>query len=965
MEFARPGRDETLLTAPTVAAGPFGADQSEESVDRDDLVFERLMRWEAAYLRGEDPAPESICRDDPALVGILGEWIAKRKKLYGLIGLRETADSIAADRDLLPVIPGHELIREIGRGGMGVVYLARDRRLGRIVAIKTIAQARLATPDQINRFLLEARAVARLRHPNIIAIHAIGEDPSCPYLSLEFVEGTNLAQRLADRPMASLEAAVLLESLARAIHAVHEEGIVHRDLKPSNVLLTALGEPKIADFGLAKLKDGGAGRTLSEQVLGTPSYMAPEQALGRSKQAGPSADVYALGAILYQALAGRPPFLGESAIETLKLVVSTEPVPPRRQRPDVPRDLETICLRCLEKEPARRYAGAAALAEDLRRFREGRPIAARPVGPLGRVFRWSRRNKTLAVTAATLTLTFVFGTPVLLALWLRARADHALAMTERNRARIERDHAERSRDRAIGAVQVLLETESDEMLSEEMRPYRKRMIDAGLRESLALVRELDGDPRAELEVIRAYSGLAQIQSEAGERAAAVGSLRKSIALAERVAARDPRSVRSRGILATVLHRASTLLPEPAERRSTVRRSTEILETLIDDDSGGDRRTWLRLLAMNHYNDGHYLFGVGRGGEAVIAFRAARRAYEALLGESVPEPNELFLAAKNLLYLCRAYGERFDDSMEAGEAALAILRKLVAEHPESFAYAIQLCLALEEIGLKGVAAAKWELAIRGFEGARQMLKLQAEKWGKMVSRAATIQESLANADYNLWCAYDSDPPRYAGPLRELTRELFEICEKLSLLQLPSWNLRIAHAQACLTQAGYRQDDGLPPDLGLLLKAERLWEGIHREGPTHLETRRDLVIVRRAIALALEERGQIDEAVERRRRSLTTARGYPELFFELAAGYAKGAALVGRVPTKLDAGQLESRRARLTAEAIAMLRESAADGFHDARRLRTEPALEPFQSLPEVALMVLDLEFPADPFAAALR
>jgi hypothetical protein len=304
-------------------------------------------------------------------------------------------------------------------------------------------------------------------------------------------------------------------------------------------------------------------------------------------------------------------------------------------------------------------------------------------------------------------------------------------------------------------------------------------------------------------------------------------------------------------------------------------------------------------------------------------------------------------------------------MEAGEAALAILRKLVAEHPESFAYAIQLCLALEEIGLKGVAAAKWELAIRGFEGARQMLKLQAEKWGKMVSRAATIQESLANADYNLWCAYDSDPPRYAGPLRELTRELFEICEKLSLLQLPSWNLRIAHAQACLTQAGYRQDDGLPPDLGLLLKAEGLWEGIHREGPTHLETRRDLVIVRRAIALALEERGQIDEAVERRRRSLTTARGYPELFFELAAGYAKGAALVGRVPTKLDAGQLESRRARLTAEAIAMLRESAADGFHDARRLRTEPALEPFQSLPEVALMVLDLEFPADPFAAALR
>jgi len=164
MESARPGPDETLLTPPTVAGGLFGADQSDESVDGDDLVFERLMRWETAYLRGEDPAPESICRDEPALVEILGDWIAKRKKLYGLIGLRELADGVGADRDSLPDIPGHELIREIGRGGMGVVYLARDRRLGRIVAIKTIAQARLATADQINRFLLEARAVAPSEH---------------------------------------------------------------------------------------------------------------------------------------------------------------------------------------------------------------------------------------------------------------------------------------------------------------------------------------------------------------------------------------------------------------------------------------------------------------------------------------------------------------------------------------------------------------------------------------------------------------------------------------------------------------------------------------------------------------------------------------------------------------------------------------------------------------------------------
>ncbi len=434
MDCGRSDRDLPLVPAfTTMVAGP-GADESDDGVDQDDVLIDRLMRWDTAYLGGEDLAPESICPDEPALAAMVRAQIARRKKLYGLIGLGEAPGYQGPDAGRFPEIPGHEVLRELGRGGMGVVYLARDQRLGRVVAIKTIAEARLATPGQLNRFFLKARAVARLRHPNIIAIHAIGEDPGQPYLSLEFVDGASLAERLADRPIAPLDAALLLESLARAVQAVHEQGIVHRDLKPSNVLLTAQGVPKIADFGLAKLKDGEAGRTLAEQVLGTPSFMAPEQADGHSRDAGPAADVYALGAILYQALTGRPPFLGESAMETLRLVTSTDPVPPRRQRPGVPRDLETICLYCLEKEPARRYPTAAALADDLHRFRVGLSIAARPVGPAGRTWRWGRRNKMLALTAAALTLTFVLGTPALFGLWLRARADHVLAMAERNRA---------------------------------------------------------------------------------------------------------------------------------------------------------------------------------------------------------------------------------------------------------------------------------------------------------------------------------------------------------------------------------------------------------------------------------------------------------------------------------------------------------------------------------------------------
>ncbi len=434
----------------------------------------------------------------------------------------------------LPAFDGYEIIDELGRGGdgdrlQGARPTARpdrgdqaDRRVG------------LRQPAQLQRFLAEAELVARLRHANIVAIHAIGQQGGRPFFSLEFAEGGNLAQRLARGPITGRQAAELVETLARAVGAAHLAGIIHRDLKPSNVLLTADDIPKISDFGLAKLLDDESVRTLSGEVLGTPSYMAPEQAEGHPRAVGPAADIYALGAILYQALLGRPPFLGASAIETLKLVATAEVVPPRRQRPEVPRDLETICLKCLEKEPGRRYAGAAALADDLRRFLDGRPIAARPVGAIGRLWRWGRRNPTLAGTTAALVLAFALGTPTLLGLWLRARADHS-------RAETERDRAELSRDRAISAVGLLLRNDNAIMLSEELRPYRKALIDSGMKESLALVQDLEGDPRAESQLVEAYMALAKVQHDGGDAAGATNTIGKGVALAETLLARDPSS----------------------------------------------------------------------------------------------------------------------------------------------------------------------------------------------------------------------------------------------------------------------------------------------------------------------------------------------------------------------------------------------------------------------------------------
>jgi serine/threonine protein kinase len=276
-------------------------------------------------------------------------------------------------------VAGYEILEELGRGGMGVVYKARQVRLNRVVALKMILAGAHAGQEERARFFTEAEAVARLQHPNIVQIHEIGEQGDCPFFSLEFVDGGSLAAKMAGTAQPPRDAARLVETLARTMHYAHQKGIIHRDLKPANILLTAEGLPKITDFGLAKQLDRRDQRqTGSGQVLGTPAYMAPEQAGGKPRAVGPVTDVYALGAILYELLTGQPPFRGETPIDTIMKVVGREPDPPSRLQQGIPRDLEVICLKCLRKEPDKRYESAEALADDLRRFLNGQPILARP-----------------------------------------------------------------------------------------------------------------------------------------------------------------------------------------------------------------------------------------------------------------------------------------------------------------------------------------------------------------------------------------------------------------------------------------------------------------------------------------------------------------------------------------------------------------------------------------------------------
>jgi WD40 repeat protein len=306
----------------------------------------------------------------------------------------------------LPAVRGYEVLGVLGKGGMGVVYKARQVGLNRTVALKMILPGALAGPQALDRFRREAEAVARLQHPHIVAVHEIGTHDGQPFFSLEFVAGGSLSQKLAGTPQPAGEAARLVETLARAVHAAHEKGVVHRDLKPANVLLAEDGTPKVTDFGLAKQLDDDSGRTREGDVMGTPSYMAPEQASGDIRSIGPAADVYALGAVLYEALTGRPPFRGATLLETLEQVRHKDPVPPAQLQPKVPRDLETICLKCLQKEPARRYATAADLADELQRYLDGRPILARPVGAWERAVKWAKRRPAVA---ALIVLVVVVG----------------------------------------------------------------------------------------------------------------------------------------------------------------------------------------------------------------------------------------------------------------------------------------------------------------------------------------------------------------------------------------------------------------------------------------------------------------------------------------------------------------------------------------------------------------------------
>jgi WD40 repeat protein len=338
-------------------------------------------------------------------------------------------------------VRGYEILGVLGKGGMGVVYKARQEGLNRLVALKMILSGGYAGADERARFQGEATAVARIKHPNVVQVFEVGEHDGHPFISLEFVEGGSLADALRRAPLAPRQAASLVRLLAQGVHAAHQAGVIHRDLKPANVLLAADGTPKVTDFGLAKALDVERGQTRTGAILGTPSYMAPEQAQAEAGTVGPLADVYSLGAVLYETLVGAPPFRGPTSLDTLMQAALQEPVPPRHLQPQVPAELDNICLKCLEKDPGRRYASAQELADDLGRFLGGEPTLARPVGAWGRAVKWAKRRPAVAALSLGLGLTLVVGLALVSVLYVQADAQRAAAEQGRREAKEAEERA--------------------------------------------------------------------------------------------------------------------------------------------------------------------------------------------------------------------------------------------------------------------------------------------------------------------------------------------------------------------------------------------------------------------------------------------------------------------------------------------------------------------------------------------
>ncbi len=735
-------------------------------------VDELLSLWQERRARGQDMTPAELCADCPELLPEVERRLAALRDAQGMIDTDNAPASTAhwqADSAAPPPqrttsesssnvggtvaqatpsaaalatfvrtvhVPGYEVLGELGRGGMGVVYRARQIALNRLVALKMILSGAHAGAEDLERFRAEAEAVARLQHPNIVQVHEVGEHEGRPFFALEFCPGGSLDKKLAGTPLPPEEAARMVELLARAVHAAHQHKVVHRDLKPANVLLAADGTPKIADFGLAKRLDE-AGRTQSGAVMGTPSYMAPEQAGGRTKEVGPPADVYALGVMLYEMLTGRPPFKAATVMETLQQVMKDEPAPPRRLRSKVPVDLDSVCLKCLEKETRRRYASALELAEDLRRFQAGEPVRARSVGDWERALKWMRRHPWKAA-AAGLLLAFV---AALLAggafsAYFAVEANNALGREKERNGELAK---EKNQFNGLLVSSVDAVGDYGELVDETVAPLpgseqaRRLLLEKRL-EFYAPFLELGEDsselqqrPELQSRKARALYEVGNIHRKLGAMPEAEKEYHDAIDLYESAIDRstDARELRHElGDACVGLGNLLSELNRGDEAGRQYDRAIGLFQTLADE--GDDDATLQRDLAAAYHDRADLRMGERRRAEALDDFGKAVALCKGLAAKDDKDDGLKVLLAEN--YADRGGLYRLQDDLKRGkadvEAALDLLGKVGPDFAGREDYRDALAAAHYHRGLLTAksdwagASKDFDAAARGWDGLHQ-------------------------------------------------------------------------------------------------------------------------------------------------------------------------------------------------------------------------------------------------------
>lgn len=800
----------------------------------------------------------------------------------------------------LPTVAGYELLDELGRGTTGVVYKARQKALNRLVALKMILAGGHASAEQLTRFETEARAVASLKHPNIVQIYDLGESDGLPFLSLEFVDGSPLDVEINGIPQPPKYAVGLIERLARGVEAAHAKGIVHRDLKPANVLLSGDGTPKITDFGLAKELESKSSQTRSGSQIGTPSYMAPEQAL--CEIYGPSVDIYALGAILYEMLVGRPPFLGASPYETTLLVVNEEPVRPSLLVSKVPADVETICLKCLQKAPERRYESAGALADDCRRYLAGEPIFARPISPVERLWRWCRRNPRTAVLAAAvvgLLAVVAVGSTAAAVVIEKSRKDAVAATKAADAAKREAEKNEAlAAERASEGLALIQTVVDDIQLKLQGAPgtenLKKSLLEMGLEALRKLSSTLNGSRVTETTELAARMRLGDSFRRLGSTKEAMDEYLKSHTIAWRRANDFPDNDQSQGNLASVLTSVGEMRHEldhdMAASLDCHRQSVAIWRELRthppDNENSVDPLTLRRNLAESMT---HLAVGLLRGGKPMEAAPLLEETIDLRRQVLEAVPDDLSLR-QDLARSYQALGEtafllgNITQSREYYDQCLATNEEILAGNREDLGAQVELANALGNHGDVGLRTGDLEAARRDFE------------------RSLAINRSVLSQDED-----------NIDHVRNVAMEY----HRLGVVEAMSGNAEKA--------ASWFE------------KSLQLRERIAGLDAGNVERQIELM-------LTLARHGQWERA-DSIAESIRSPQSDPDLLVYLARCFTQCSTVVREAdPEAADA---------FIAKAIEAIKTAAEAGYKDRVTLTTEPDLVPLQSLPALQEIIAGL------------